>query len=109
MFREITTYFVLQFTMIFFFSSLETENGISAAQQGVPKQFEKSVAVVAQGSYQYVSPDGGEVKIEYVADENGYQPTGNVLPVPPAIPKHIVRLLDYIATHPVPQEKPERS
>lgn len=88
--------------------SYETENGISAAQQGAPKQFEKSVGIVAQGSYQYSAPDGSDIRVEYVADENGYQPSGNVLPVPPPIPKAILRLLEYIATHPQPVEKPEK-
>lgn len=83
--------------------SYETENGISASQQGAPKQLDKDVlAIVAQGSYQYSATDG-DVKVEYVADENGYQPTGNILPTPPPIPKGIVRLLEYIASHPQPQ------
>lgn len=86
--------------------SYETENGISGAQQGAPKQFEKSVGIVAQGSYQYSAPDGSDIRVEYVADENGYQPSGNVLPTPPPIPKAILRLLEYIATHPQPEEKP---
>lgn len=83
------------------FYSYETENGISATQQGAPKQIDKEVAVVVQGNYQYDSPDG-LIKIEYVADENGYQPSGNVLPTPPPIPAAIVRLLEYIAAHPQP-------
>lgn len=83
--------------------SYETENGISASQQGAPKQIDKDIVVVAQGSYQYAGPDG-EVRVEYVADENGYQPTGNVLPTPPPIPPAIVRLLEYIAAHPPPPE-----
>lgn len=89
---------------LFTFFSYETENGISAAQQGAPKQIEKEVAIVAQGNYQYSAPDG-DVKIEYVADENGYQPSGSVLPTPPPIPPAIVRLLEYIAAHP-PSDKP---
>lgn len=84
---------------MFFSYSYETENGISAAQQGAPKQIEKDIAIVVQGNYQYSAPDG-DVKVEYVADENGYQPSGNVLPTPPPIPAAIVRLLDYIASHP---------
>lgn len=52
-----------------------------------------------QGNYQYGAHDG-DVKIEYVADENGYQPSGSVLPTPPPIPTAIVRLLEYIAAHP---------
>ena len=31
-------------------------------------------AISVQGSYSYIGPDGKPVKVEYIADENGYQP-----------------------------------
>lgn len=54
----------------------------------------------AQGSFQYTSPEGVPVQIQYVADENGFQPVGSVIPTPPPIPEAIARSLEYIRTHP---------
>ncbi|EDW31616.1 GL10864 [Drosophila persimilis] len=34
------------------------------------------------GSFSWISPEGEHVEIKYVADENGYQPVGAVLPTP---------------------------
>ncbi|XP_075971007.1 uncharacterized protein LOC142973254 [Anticarsia gemmatalis] len=78
----------------------ETSNGIAAQEQGVPRVFGGNppvAPVVAQGSYSYTSPEGVPVAISYVADENGYQPSGNVLPTSPPLPPQIARALEYIA------------
>lgn len=80
------------------FYSYETENGIGAQQTGSLKQVDKDVAVVVQGSYQYQSPEG-PVQISYVADENGYQPSGNVLPTPPPTPEAILRSIQFNEAH----------
>lgn len=87
---------MLKYTFIF--SSYETENGIGAQQTGTLKQVDKDVAVVVQGSYQYQSPEG-PVQISYVSDENGYQPTGNVLPTPHPIPEVILRSIQFNEAH----------
>lgn len=78
--------------------SFETENGIAAQQIGTLKQVGKDLVVVVQGSYQYQGPDG-PVQVSYVADENGYRPTGNVLLTPPPIPKAILRAIQYNEAH----------
>lgn len=67
----------------------ETSNGIVAQVTGDANSH--------RGSYKYVSPDGTPVEISYVADENGFQPTGDFVP---AVPDHVVRTLEYIRTHP---------
>lgn len=68
----------------------ETSNGIVANEAGQLKQFpEEQSAVVSQGGYSYTAPDGVTYTVKYVADENGYQPTGDHLPVTPAIPDYI--------------------
>lgn len=70
-----------------------TSNGISAEESGVG-------GVSAQGSYDFVSSDGVPVSIQYIADENGYRATGDLIPQPPAIPEYILRALEYIRNHP---------
>ncbi|KAJ8732723.1 hypothetical protein PYW07_015322 [Mythimna separata] len=74
----------------------ETANGISSDASGDYKQVGEAGAVVSQGSYRYTAPDGTPVEVTYVADENGYQPQGAVLPVGPGIPEAIARALKYI-------------
>ncbi|XP_017785781.1 PREDICTED: endocuticle structural glycoprotein SgAbd-2-like [Nicrophorus vespilloides] len=88
--------------------SYETENGISAHENGyaVPVG-QNQIATVAQGSFQWTSPEGKPILISYVADENGYRPEGD-LPTPPPIPAAIQRALDWIAAHPQPTEPKRR-
>lgn len=62
-------------------------------------------ALEAQGSFQYTAPDGTPIAVQYVANENGFQPQGEHLPTPPPIPEAILRALAYIEAHP-PQEQP---
>lgn len=69
----------------------ETSNGISANEEG-------EGGVSATGSFSYVSPEGETVQVNYVADENGFQPDN--LPTPPPIPDAIVKALEYIAANP---------
>ncbi|KAJ8920806.1 hypothetical protein NQ315_004947 [Exocentrus adspersus] len=57
----------------------ETQNGIAAQEQGQPKPVGNDAPVVVQGTYQYTSPDGTPVQVNYVADENGFRPVGNVI------------------------------
>ncbi|XP_013186266.2 larval cuticle protein 4 [Amyelois transitella] len=78
----------------------ETGNGIAASASGSLKTVDKVDALTVQGSYHYVAPDGTPVQVDYTADENGYQPNSDLLPVPPPIPEAIVRSLAYIAAHP---------
>lgn len=84
--------------------SYETDNGIQAQEQAQVQQLgPEQVAKTAQGSFAWTSPEGQPIQISYIADENGYQPQGD-LPTPPPIPAAIQRALDWIASHP-PQEQ----
>ncbi|XP_026750982.1 larval cuticle protein LCP-22-like [Galleria mellonella] len=79
--------------------AFETDNGIAAQEQGTPRDFGGNPPIipdVAQGSFSWVSPEGEQVSISYVADENGYQPQGNAIPTPPPVPPQIARALEYI-------------
>jgi len=67
----------------------DTSNGISAAESGLGGER-------AQGSYRWLSPEGQTVEINYVADENGFQPSGSAIPQPPPPPAWLARALAYI-------------
>ena len=93
--------------------SYETGNGIAAQEQGVLKNAGNPDAEVeeVQGSFQYTAPDGSPVALQYVANENGFQPQGSHLPVaptPPPIPPAIQKALEWIAAHPEPPESSRR-
>lgn len=51
----------------------ETSNGIKAQSAGQLKQVGDESSIITQGDYSYQSPEGQEVKVSYIADENGYQ------------------------------------
>ncbi|KAJ8947819.1 hypothetical protein NQ314_008542 [Rhamnusium bicolor] len=61
-----------------------------------------NVGTAAQGSFQYTSPEGIPVHIQYIADENGFQPIGNVLPTPPPVPEVIARSIQFNAANQQP-------
>lgn len=71
----------------------ETSNGILAQESGVG-------GVVAQGSAQWMDENGIGVQFSYVADHNGYKPSGNFLPQGPPIPPYILKALAYMKEHP---------
>ncbi|KAF9805109.1 hypothetical protein SFRURICE_013302 [Spodoptera frugiperda] len=84
----------------------ETDNGIAANEAGSLKQISpEQTAEVVQGQASWQSPEGEQIKFEYIADENGYQPQGSHLPTSPPIPEAIIRALEYIRAHPPPPEK----
>ncbi|XP_045498190.1 larval cuticle protein LCP-17-like [Colias croceus] len=91
--------------------SYDTDTGISSSAQGKLKVVGKDeVALEVSGSNSYTSPEGQKVELTYIANENGYQPQGSHLPVPPEplpIPEYIVRALKYIEAHPPPVQKPQ--
>ncbi|XP_072382531.1 uncharacterized protein [Diabrotica undecimpunctata] len=66
--------------------SYETENGISAQEEGFVQNEGKS----AQGAFSYTSPEGEQISLEYTADANGFVPKGSHVPeIPEAILKSI--------------------
>ncbi|KAG8233399.1 hypothetical protein J437_LFUL013392 [Ladona fulva] len=79
--------------------SYETENGITVEESGFVKNGgdPEQEALVAKGSYSYTAPDGTPITVEYTADENGFQPTGDHLP---QVPEAIQRALDHFARNP---------
>ncbi|XP_044739548.1 larval cuticle protein LCP-17-like [Chrysoperla carnea] len=84
----------------------ESGNGIVQKTKGTLKNAgTEQEAQEIQGSISYTSPEGVPVNLAYVANENGYQPSGDVLPVPPQIPELILRALEWARTHPAPESK----
>ncbi|XP_063587657.1 cuticle protein CP14.6-like [Penaeus indicus] len=75
---------------------METANGIVMSESGSPVGDEG--AINSAGSFSYTAPDGTKVHLQYVADENGFQPQGDHLPVAPEFPHPIPQfVLDQIA------------
>ncbi|CAD7076735.1 unnamed protein product [Hermetia illucens] len=74
-------------------------DGTTAQAQGYLKNAgQKDLeAQVVQGSYSYTSPEGTPIRVNYIADENGFRAEGAHLPTPPPIPEAIAKSLDYIA------------
>jgi len=58
--------------------------------RGVPDK----EAIAVQGAYSYTGPDGVFYSVEYLADENGFQPVGRHLPTPAPIPDFLQRAID---------------
>lgn len=77
-----------------FFRSFETENRISQQETG---QLKNEDTNSVQGSYSFVGPDGVTYTINYVADENGFQPIGEHLPTAPPVPAEILKALEQNA------------
>lgn len=65
------------------FFSVETSDGKSHQEEGQLKDVGTDhEAIVVRGSYAYVGDDGQTYSIQYLADENGFQPEGAHLPRP---------------------------
>lgn len=75
-----------------FQTKLETSNNIDESRYGDEHGN-------IHGEYSWISPDGEHIKVTYVADENGYQPSSELLPTPHPIPEAIVRSLEYLKAH----------
>ena len=76
--------------------SYESSDGIKVQSSGSQKQIgpkPENVGTVSRGSYSYTAPDGTPITVDWVADENGFQPTGKHLPTPPPMPEHVVKML----------------
>ncbi|XP_066943587.1 cuticle protein AMP1A-like [Macrobrachium rosenbergii] len=76
--------------------NVETANGIELSDAGSPDG--PKGTVVASGFFSYTSPEGVPVQVKYVANENGFQPQSDLLPVAPEFPHPIPQfVLDQIA------------
>merc|ERR1712055_6961 len=69
--------------------NFSNDDGSSRQESGAPDGI--------RGSYSFVSPEGEQVNVEYVADETGFHATGSHVPQAPPMPPHVQRLLDHLA------------
>lgn len=78
----------------------ETQNGINFQEQS---QIVAPNSHRVTGFFEYPGPDGQKIRVDYIADENGFQPQGAHLPVAPAIPEAIQRSIEYNLRNARPQ------
>ncbi|KAK7867373.1 hypothetical protein R5R35_008917 [Gryllus longicercus] len=78
----------------------ETSDGTQAQQEGRLKQIGAEAGEAVSGSFSHKTPEGEQISLTYVADENGFQPQGAHLPTPPPVPEAILRALEYIRANP---------
>ncbi|XP_046679427.1 endocuticle structural glycoprotein SgAbd-1-like [Homalodisca vitripennis] len=67
-------------------SKYQSADGATVQETGFlkPTNDKTDYVLAKQGSFSYTSPEGVPVQVVYTADEYGFHPTGNVLPVGPA-------------------------
>merc|ERR1712072_1102005 len=66
--------------------AFESENGIKQSAVGEMRLVGEEEVVVMRGSYEYIGADGLTYVVDWIADENGFQPSAPHLPEPVAIP-----------------------
>ncbi|XP_022218663.1 larval cuticle protein 65Ag1-like [Drosophila obscura] len=65
-----------------FSNSFETSDGTSAQAEGQLKNVgSENEAISVKGSYRFIADDGVTYEVTYIADENGFQPSGAHIPV----------------------------
>nr|XP_045593181.1 endocuticle structural glycoprotein SgAbd-1-like [Procambarus clarkii] len=67
----------------------ETVDGVKRQESGKSVYSEDGPITAVSGSYSFTLPDGQVFQLSYVADENGFQPESQFLPVAPAFPHPI--------------------
>lgn len=64
--------------------AFETSDGTSRQEEAeLQNAGSENEALVVRGSVTWTAPDGQVFTLNYVADENGYRPEGDFLPVAP--------------------------
>ncbi|KAK9869770.1 hypothetical protein WA026_003502 [Henosepilachna vigintioctopunctata] len=96
--------------------SFETSDGVRVQQNGFLKKLEAAsknaeegdgFVQVLMGSYSYTAPNGEVIQLQYVADENGYQPQGTHIPTIPPNQLNAARALEQINNTPQQYDQEE--
>lgn len=61
-------------------------SGYSSPSSNYGKDYESGAGNTNKGSTYYISPEGEKITLSWAADENGFLPKGDHLPVAPALP-----------------------
>ncbi|EDW72935.1 uncharacterized protein Dwil_GK16914 [Drosophila willistoni] len=64
----------------------ETSDGQAAQAEGhLNNVGSENESLAVKGSYRFIGDDGVTYEVQYIADENGFQPQGAHLPVAPEV------------------------
>ncbi|XP_068223239.1 uncharacterized protein [Palaemon carinicauda] len=72
--------------------AFEADNGISMQVSGTPGS---EGQVNMEGVYLLPLADGGFAEIRFIANENGFQPSGDILPTPHPLPAHAIEQIRF--------------
>ncbi|XP_047478827.1 cuticle protein AM1199-like [Penaeus chinensis] len=72
--------------------AFESEDGISVSAAGAPGAAGQSNI---QGSFRFTLPDGTIAEVSYTADEDGFRPESDLLPIAHPLPAHALEQIRF--------------
>ncbi|XP_027218498.2 cuticle protein AMP1A [Penaeus vannamei] len=72
--------------------AFESEDGTSVSAAGAPGAAGQSNI---QGSFRFTLPDGTIAEVSYTADEEGFKPQSDLLPIAPPLPAHALEQIQF--------------
>ncbi|KAG5858846.1 hypothetical protein JTB14_028371 [Gonioctena quinquepunctata] len=75
---------------------------IKSHQEGSIQLIDEKPVETVSGYYEYPGAEGKAIRVDYLADKDGFHAKGDAIPQP--LPQ-IQRALDYLATLPPPKEE----
>merc|ERR1711887_77119 len=75
-----------------FRTAFTLDNGVSVQEEGQAGSLGQANHA---GSYTFTAPNGETFTVNFVADERGFQPTGDHLPVAHPLPPHAIAQIEF--------------